>query len=166
MYMQESPFRLPRYEEIPDIGLYLDQTAKYINSYLESFGDMNITTSMISNYVKHGLVDNPIKKQYSREQIAYLIFIAIAKTVLSLEDIQLLINMQKKTYSPRKAYEYFCNEFENILFFIFELKDTLDEVGGDNTHEKTMLRNVIITVAHKIYLDKYFAAMHVDQERK
>ena len=115
--------------------------------------------------VKKGLVGNPVKKQYNREQIAYLIFIAIAKTVLSLEDIQLLINMQKKTYSPRKAYEYFCSEFENILFFIFELKDTLDEIGAETSHEKTMLRNTIITVAHKIYLDKYFASLHEDQKK-
>ena len=80
---KEVQFSLPRYEEIPDIGLYLDQTAKYINSYLEPLGEMSITPSMISNYVKHGLVENPIKKQYGQEQIAYLFFIAIAKSVLS-----------------------------------------------------------------------------------
>ena len=27
-------FHLPRYQEIPDVGLYLEQTAKYIDSYL------------------------------------------------------------------------------------------------------------------------------------
>ena len=46
---KDMQFSLPRYEEIPDIGLYLDQTAKYINSYLEPLGDMNITPSLISN---------------------------------------------------------------------------------------------------------------------
>ena len=27
-------FHLPRYREIPDVGLYLEQTVKYIDNYL------------------------------------------------------------------------------------------------------------------------------------
>ena len=45
-------FHLPRYQEIPDVGLYLEQTAKYIDSYLSPLEDISITGSMISNYVK------------------------------------------------------------------------------------------------------------------
>ena len=78
-------FHLPRYQEIPDVGLYLVQAAKYINSSLMPLGDGMLTGSMISNYVKKGLIGNPVKKQYSRDQIAYLIFIAICKSVLSLD---------------------------------------------------------------------------------
>ena len=77
-------FRLPAYESIPDVGLYLEQTVKYINSYFDSFESMNLTASMVSNYVKKGLVANAVKKQYYREQIAYLFFIAVAKNVLSM----------------------------------------------------------------------------------
>ena len=82
-------FRLPRYDEIPDVGLYLEQTTKYISELLSPLEDISITRSMISNYIKQGLVSNPVKKQYSRDQIAYLIYIAIAKTVLSLDHILL-----------------------------------------------------------------------------
>ena len=155
-------FRLPTYDAIPDVGFYLEQTTNYIADYLAPLGNISITGSMIGNYVKKGLVANPTKKQYNREQIAYLIFIAVAKSVLSLEDIQLLIRLQKQTYTPKRAYEYFCHEFENILHFVFGLKDSLEEVGNDKTDEKIMLRNTIITVAYKVYLDKYFAALHGD----
>ncbi len=75
-------FRLPRYREIPDVGLYLDQTVKYINGFLMVLGDMEITASMVSNYVKKGYISNPVRKQYSARQIAQLFFIAIAKTVI------------------------------------------------------------------------------------
>lgn len=153
-------FSLPRYDALPDMGLYLEQATRYISEHLEPLANISITSSMIGNYVKKGLISNPVKKLYSRDQIAYLIFIAIAKTVLSLEDIQLLIRLQKQVYSERVAYEYFCQEFENVLAFVFGLKDSLDEVGVDSSDEKTMLRNTIITVAHKVYLDKYFAALH------
>ena len=42
-------FRMPRYREIPDVGLYLDQTVKYINRFLAPLGCEEITPSMVSN---------------------------------------------------------------------------------------------------------------------
>ena len=63
-------FRLPRYAEIPNVGLYLEQTTKYINSYLAPLGCPEVTSSMVSNYVKKGLLPNPIKKQYDSQHIA------------------------------------------------------------------------------------------------
>lgn len=44
-------FRLPRYAEIPNVGLYLEQVAKYINGFLYSLNCAEITTSMIINYM-------------------------------------------------------------------------------------------------------------------
>jgi DNA-binding transcriptional MerR regulator len=161
-----ADFRLPRYNEIPNVGLYLEQATKYVCEYLEPLGEFVMTPSMISNYVKKGLVANPVKKQYNREQIAYLIFIAVAKSVLSMEDIRMLIQLQKEAYAPQKAYDYFRMELENVLFYIFGLKDTLDTVGNDRTDTKNMLRTVIITAAHKAYLDKYFAALHGEKAEK
>ena len=158
-------FTLPHYDEIPNVGLYLEQTAKYISEYLDCLGDFTLTRSMISNYVKKGLITNPVKKQYDREQIAYLTFIAVAKNVLSMEDIRLLVREQQKTYSPAVAYEYFRLELENVLFYVFGLKESLDTVGVDNTQEKDMLRSTIITVAHKVYLDKYFEVLHSEEEK-
>ena len=157
-------FHFPKYDEIPNVGLYLEQITKYINEYLAPFEDLTITASMISNYVKKGLIANPIKKQYYREQIAYLFFIAAAKSVLSLDNIALFLEMQKQTYTAKKAYDYFCMEFENVLAHVFGLKEELDTIGVDNTHEKTMLRNTIITIAHKIYLDKCFHAIRTEKE--
>ena len=157
-----ADFRLPRYNEIPNVGLYLEQATKYVCEYLAPLGEYTLTPSMISNYVKKGLIANPVKKQYGREQIAYLFFIALSKTVISIEDLKVFIQLQQRTYPTEVAYEYFCSELENVLFFIFGLKDTLDTVGVESTDEKMMLRNAIIAVAHKAYLDKCFACMHDD----
>ena len=147
-------FKLPSYGEIPDVGLYLEQTTKYISDYLRPLSSFTVTGSMISNYVKKDLIANPVKKQYGREQIAYLFFIVIAKTVLSLEDIQRIIELQKHSYPPQVAYDYFRLEMENVLGHVFGLKDTLDNIGETATHEKSILRNTIIAVAHKVYIDQ------------
>ena len=157
-------FRLPRYREIPNVGLYLDQTVKYINSYLAPLGNMEITASMVSNYVKKGYITNPVRKQYSAEQIAYLMAMAVVKNVVPMEHIALLFTMQKRTYSVEVAYDYFCTELENMLRFIFGLKDAVDEVGVTTSEAKDMLRSVIIAVSHVIYLNSRFDAMAAAQQ--
>ena len=158
-----ADFYLPRYNDIPNVGLYLEQVVKYISEYVEPLGNFSLTSSMVSNYVKKGLIENPIKKQYDREQIASIFFIAIAKNVLSMEDIRLLFEMQRKTYEPKRAYDYFCSEFENVLQYVFGIKEQLDTVGSDSNDTKTMLRNTIIAIAYKVYLDKYLSALHNEE---
>ena len=71
---------------------FLDQTVKYVNRYLAPLGCMEITSSMVSNYVKKGYITNPTHKQYSADQIAYLFFISVAKSVLSMENIARLFD--------------------------------------------------------------------------
>lgn len=160
-----NSLRLPRYHEIPNVGLYLEQTVKYINECLAPLTQEAITSSMVSNYVKRDLVSNPQRKQYSREQVAYLIFIAVVKSVLSMDDIRLITNIQKRTYPTQVAYDYFCQELENVLAYILGQKLELDSIGTENTDEKVMLRNVIITAALKIYLGKLFAGLQQQENQ-
>lgn len=159
-------FRLPRYDEIPNVGLYLEQVTKYIRDCLAPLEAVNITSSMISNYVKRGLVENPVKKQYNRNQIAYLIYIAVAKTVLSLDNIRILFDMQEETYDTKTAYDYFCTELENMIFYVFGLKDSLGTEDSEVTDEKMMLRNTIITVAYQTYQNMCFSALQSEQGLK
>jgi len=152
-------FHLPRYGEMPDMGLYLEQTTRYINSVLEPLGYIEITNSMISNYVKKGLVESPVKKQYNANQIAHLIVIAILKNVVSLENISELFTQQIKIYTDEVAYDYFCQELENMLQFQFGLKSSVDDVGVTSSFEKKMLRSAIIAVSHMIYLNSCFKVL-------
>ena len=152
-------FRLPRYSEIPNVGLYLEQATKYVCEYLAPLGEFSLTPSMISNYVKKGLIANPVKKQYGRDQIAYLFFIAVAKSVLSLDALAGFIQLQQQTYPLTKAYDYFCEEFENLLQFTFELKDSFETVGEDNTDEKRLLYTCIVAASQKVYLEKCLEAI-------
>ena len=157
-------FRLPRYEELPDVGLYLEQTAKYISEFLSPLEEGSLTPSMVSNYVKKGLIRNPVKKQYGREQIAYLFFIALTKNVLSLDGLINFIAIQKRTYSLQKAYDYFCEQFESTLFFTAEIRDTMDIVGEDTTDEKRLLFSCIVAVTQKIYLERCLEAISQEEQ--
>ena len=76
--------------------------------------------------------------------------------MLSLDSLERFIRVQERTYSLDQAYDYFCDELENILAFVFGLKSSPDDVGVTRTDEKMMLRSTIIAFSHKIYLEKFF----------
>ncbi len=149
-------FHLPRYAELPNDGLYLHQTERYINDCLAPLGNMEITSSMIRNYVKQGLVANPVQKRYYADQIGYLICITLLKHAASLECIQQMLCRQQSLYSKQVAYDYFCMEMENVLFCRFGLTDTIEAVGVTSSLEKEMFRSAITAVSHMIYLNACF----------
>lgn len=158
-----ADFRLPAYIEIPDVGLYLEQTSKYISDFIAPLHMPPMTGSMISNYVKKSLIASPVRKQYSREQIAQLIFIALAKAVMSIDDLHLMMDIQRKTYPSQTAYDYFRKELSSALICVFDGTDALPPVGEDATDQKVMLRNMIIALAHKVYLDKLFVLLRCEE---
>ena len=160
---RDQTFRLPRYQEIPNVGLYLEQTTRYIGECFETLLDGVITASMISNYVKRGLVSNPIKKQYSREQIAYLIYITAVKTVLSMEDIRLMLSIQKEVCNTQTAYDYFCDTLEDMLSCIAS-GQKIQTLPAEESEEQLMLHNTIVAVAHTICLRKHFGALRQERE--
>ncbi len=156
-------FRLPTYQELPEIGLYLDQTVKYINGFLAPLGVAELTPSMVSNYVKQGIISPPIKKQYNAEQIAYLFFITFAKLVLPMERVRQLVEMQKNSYPAPIAYDYFCSELTNMILYTFGLSDsitTIDVSTARNPEEKTIVRSTIIAISQLVYIESYMKAFN------
>ena len=90
--------RLPRWDELPDIDLYLDQVLtlldKYLGPFLPENGGHALTASMINNYVKLRIVPAPVKKRYGRVQLAYLLVIGLLKQVLPIPDVKTLLESQ------------------------------------------------------------------------
>ncbi|MBP2057548.1 DNA-binding transcriptional MerR regulator [Lactobacillus colini] len=151
-----SKFKLPKFSEIPDMGLYLNQVVAYLNNCLSPLGNIKITSSMVSNYVKHKLIAPPAKRLYSREQIAELLFIAVAKNVMEQDDLRRAIKIQKSTYPVDIAYNYFALELQNALLHVFGFQEQLQQIGHDRTKQKEMLRNLILSFAYREYLYQFF----------
>lgn len=108
--------RLPRWNELPDIGLYMDQVLSLMDSYLEKClvpGGCGVTASMVNNYVKQGAMPAPVKKKYGREHIARLIVICVLKSALPIASIGRLINADLSQFSQQEAYDIFCDQFEH-----------------------------------------------------
>lgn len=86
-----------RSEDIPNIDLYMDQVTTFMEQHMRSTTrnpqeDKILTKTMINNYAKNDLLPPPVKKKYSKEHVLVLIFIYYFKGILSIGDIQALLN--------------------------------------------------------------------------
>jgi hypothetical protein len=107
--------RLPRWEELPDLELYMDQVLALITRYLGSYpgyDQKGLTASMVNNYVKLGVMPAPVKKKYTRTHLAHLIAICILKSAMPIAAVQQLIAQQKTVMDEQQIYDRFCQMFE------------------------------------------------------
>ena len=91
-------YRLPKWEDIPDFGLYMEQVVIYLKKelkYLDKGPDSDdiITAPAINNYVRKKFMPQPIKKRYYRTHLAYLLILCALKPSLSISEIQTLLPM-------------------------------------------------------------------------
>ena len=120
---QVMKIHIPRWNELPDLDLYLDQVVNYVERCLGQYKvnkeDKIITKTMINNYVKQGIMPAPEKKKYSRSHIAYLIVICVLKQVYSISDIGKLISLTIQYFELSKAYNRFCANLEVSIKNVF-----------------------------------------------
>lgn len=107
-------FQMPSWTEIPDLGLYMDQVITFTQrTYQPLYGDdaaKLLTSSMVNNYVKAGLIPRPQGKKYAREQLAAILMIVQLKGVLSLDMIRLLVAGDMEA-----CYNGFCEKQKQAL---------------------------------------------------
>lgn len=109
--------------EIPNIDLYMDQVLTFMNTNLEDAkryeNDKIMTKTMINNYAKNHLLPAPEKKKYSKEHMMVLMFIYYFKNILSIGDIQSILNPLTE--------RYFAKDKELNLEKIYEEVFTLEK---------------------------------------
>ena len=153
-----TKYHMPRWDELPDLDLYLDQVVNYLEKYLINYTankeDKIITKTMINNYVKQGIMPAPNKKKYNREHLAYLLVIGILKQVYSINDIGKLIALTIEHYELKKAYNRFCVNLELSIKHIFTKKEFPN--SEKMTEEQYLLKNVVQSCANKLYVETTF----------
>ncbi len=148
-------FHLPRFAEIPDIDLYMDQLLFYIERVFQPLESGSrekvLTTAMVNNYVKQKLISPPVKKRYSREHIAYLIVISVFKNLFSIQEIHQLLQIQVSSFPIGQAYDYFCTELENILRGTFLQEGLPEDTSVTNAPQSRLVRCSMIAFSHKLF---------------
>lgn len=156
-----SEFHIPRWEELPDIELYMDQVVTFIENNISIFSistnEKIITPSMINNYVKLNLIPKPVKKKYNKTHLAYLIAISILKHVFTIQEVRDGINFQAKLDGQKMAYNSFCEEQEKALKYLVSQIDAEGEYYppklGINTNNLAIKMSTL-SFASKIVAEK------------
>ncbi len=121
-------YRLPAWEEIPDIGLYMDQVVTLVKGYLDYMPpelkeEQIITPAAINNYVRKKFMPQPVKKRYYRTHLAYLLILCALKPSLSISDIQSLIPMSAGEEELHHFYNAFRQQHKRSAeFFITRIE--------------------------------------------
>ncbi|MBQ6587072.1 MAG: DUF1836 domain-containing protein [Butyrivibrio sp.] len=162
-------------EEMPNIDLYMDQLTTFMDERLKKTTrhpetDKILTKTMINNYAKNDLLPPPVRKKYSKDHLILLIFIYYLKNILSINDIQTLIEPLKarfhlsddelnlvKIYST--AYELQSDALEPV---IEDLKkkyarslDTFDDIKlSDEERKRMQMFSFIIELSYDVYVKK------------
>lgn len=105
-------YKLPTWEQIPDLGLYMEQVIVLLRQYLDYLPpelkeEEFITSASINNYVRTKIMPEPVKKRYYRIHIAYLLVICTLKQSLSIALVQKLL----PTNLPQERVREFYNSY-------------------------------------------------------
>ena len=155
----DKNFKIPRWEEIPDVDLYLEQIISLIDGsigkYVNEDGKKALTKTMVNNYVKQKIIEAPEKKKYNKVAVASLFVITILKPVFSINEIAELIKLAIIANDVEISYNQFCEVIESDVRTVFAGKELSGR--GDLNEAQYILRNVCRTFACSLYVkETYF----------
>ena len=173
-----------RPSEIPNIDLYMDQVTTFMEEQLAHSKryqeDKILTKTMINNYAKNNLLPSPVKKRYSKEHLLVLIFIYYFKNILSINDIQTLLNpitdkyfkSQEKLDLTSIYEEVFSMEKEQIEVLKKELlknyqtaQNTFTDAPEDE-QDFLKLFSFICLLSFDVYMKKTIIEQMIDSLRE
>ena len=144
------------WDALPDLSLYMDQLIAYMPRQLIHFdeGDM-LTSAMVNNYIKEGLVPRAEGKRYGPTHLSYLTAVSALKKVLSVRDVGRLIrDGQEITPDPQRLYNYFCGALDRAL------TDTAQSI--DETMAEEELAKLALDLALRSYANQLACARILD----
>ncbi|WP_338216097.1 DUF1836 domain-containing protein [Lacticaseibacillus salsurivasis] len=145
---------LPRWTDLPQFDLYMDQVVQFVNDIVQPLGLGELTATMVNNYVKKGVITPPIKKKYQKGQVANILMIAILKPVFALDTIAAGIDYQLQGREKQQAFDSF------ILGFITAIQQANSSFSGEvminkiNKQDTLNVQSAMVDLAINAVLQK------------
>lgn len=169
-------------EAFPNIDLYMDQVTTFMDTQLSSTkrskDDKILTKTMINNYTKNNLLPPPTKKKYSNDHVLTLIFIYYFKNILSISDIQHILNPITERYFGSNGdtldlqdiyNEVFGLKYEEIQHILKDLakkyKTSLKTFADAPKEEAELLQQFafICMLSFDVYMKKMIIEQTIDK---
>lgn len=167
--------------DLPNIDLYMDQVTTFMESQLGNTTrypgeDKILTKTMINNYAKNDLMPPPVKKKYSKDHILLLVFIYYFKNILSISDIQSILNPLTEQFFGKKdgttlssVYEeIFSLEKEQVDFLKKDILNKFERAQGtfseadDDKRQKLQLFAFACMLSFDVYVKKLLIEKMID----
>lgn len=144
------------WDAFPDIGLYMDQIISYMPRQLIHFDDGEaLTSAMVNNYIKDGLVPRAEGKRYGPVHLGYLTAVCALKKVLPVRDIGILLSAgQESGKDAQSLYGYFCGALDRAL------SDTAQTIEPDA--QPSDLARMALDLALRSYANQLACARILD----
>ena len=167
--------------DIPNIDLYMDQVTTFMDEQLASTKrykeDKILTKTMINNYAKNNLLPPPEKKKYTKEHVLVLIFIYYLKSILSISDIQGILNPitekyfgNDENYSLEDIYKEVFSlehpETQNLMKDLAKKFNTSMNTFPDASEDEADLLHTfsfICMLSYDVYIKKTLIEKMIDQ---
>ena len=155
--------------DVPNIDLYMDQVTTFMDEHLSDVkrheDDKILTKTMINNYTKNNLLPPPVKKKYSKEHIYVLTFIYYLKNILSISDIQKLLNpLTDKFFDTDEV-----PDLDTIYSEIYSMekstelaKSTFKDVSDDEDRDFLQLFTLVCLLSFDVYMKKNIIESLID----
>ena len=169
-------------KDIPSIDLYMDQLTTFMEDQLgknrRNDEDKVMTKTMINNYTKNDLLPSPNKKRYSKQHLILLIYIYYLKNMLSINDIQTLLqplidgyfnaNKDGKDISDIYAhlYEHLSQHYGDIIKDIVRTANMADAMYDPENDSYLHDLSMISLLSVDIYAKKKYVEHLVDKLRQ
>ena len=125
-------YKLPDWDAIPDIGLYMEQVLALLEEYIDYLpsdlkSEQFVTPAAINNYVRKKIMPEPVRKKYFRIHIVYLIMICLLKQTLSISLINTILPVGISEAEVRSIYESYAEQY---LLAIRGFRETVRAAAG------------------------------------
>lgn len=158
-----SKHALPTWEEIPAIGLYMDQVVGLLGMYLDYLprdegAEPVVTAHAINNYVRMKIMPPPPKKKYERIHIAYLIMICTLKQSMSISYIHKLLPEELTEEEMKQVYtDYVRNYSDTTAYFLEQVEKQYNSINTEETPSDYVASQMIYTSSIMANLSKLLA---------
>ncbi len=168
-------YRLPEWEELPQIELYLDQVIALVNNYVGFFvydptEEKLLTPSMVNNYVKLRLIPAPVRKKYGRKHIALLLMVCTFKQSVSMAAMSEMLPPDDEEQIHQEYMRFTVSYLRISRYVVQQAKASAapiyDEASNTGNEVSDLVVGSAIAASFARLLAGKLIALHLPQEHE
>ena len=142
-------YRLPEWNDLPHIDLYLDQVIALVNQYLGFFvydptEEKLLTPSMVNNYVKLRLIPAPVRKKYARKHIALLLMICTFKQSLSMAAMAEMLPLDDEELIHQEYVRFTASYLRISRYVVQQAKASAEPIYDETSNTGTEVSDLVV----------------------